>query len=219
MPSVCVLPGLIWPSAEAAEALRGIALPGFATLLGHASLQQSPAISLESWLAEQFGLSSKPPFAALRLAGENNFLGDTPPALDASENWLCADPVALQFSRQHLLLSDPATLDIQNDEALSIISALNETFADVGHFYAASMTRWYLRTSADIDVHFHALAQVIGRSVAHFQPEGRKQAFWAQVGNELQVFCHNHPVNTAREAAGKPPLNAIWLWGAGRLPV
>ena len=27
-----------------------------------------------------------------------------------------------------------------------------------------------------------------------------------------------HPVNAARSAAGKPPANAIWLWGQGKAP-
>ncbi len=28
----------------------------------------------------------------------------------------------------------------------------------------------------------------------------------------------SHPVNQARVAAGKPPANAIWLWGQGKAP-
>src|SRR5581483_6730471 len=37
-----------------------------------------------------------------------------------------------------------------------------------------------------------------------------------QLLNEAQMVLHAHPVNEAREARGEPPLNSIWLWGAGR---
>ena len=30
--------------------------------------------------------------------------------------------------------------------------------------------------------------------------------------------CRDHPVNQARLAPGKPPANAIWLWGQGKAP-
>ena len=30
------------------------------------------------------------------------------------------------------------------------------------------------------------------------------------------MLLHAHPVNEAREARGEPPVNSLWLWGAGR---
>jgi hypothetical protein len=36
--------------------------------------------------------------------------------------------------------------------------------------------------------------------------------------NEAQMLLHAHPVNEAREARGEPPINSLWLWGAGRAP-
>jgi hypothetical protein len=33
--------------------------------------------------------------------------------------------------------------------------------------------------------------------------------------NETQMLFHDHPVNTAREAAGRPAINSLWFWGAG----
>ena len=31
------------------------------------------------------------------------------------------------------------------------------------------------------------------------------------------MLLHDHPVNEARERRGEPPINAVWLWGGGRL--
>jgi hypothetical protein len=32
------------------------------------------------------------------------------------------------------------------------------------------------------------------------------------------MLLHDHAVNAAREARGEPPINSLWLWGAGRMP-
>ncbi|HEX2596051.1 MAG TPA: phosphoglycerate mutase, partial [Luteimonas sp.] len=46
-------------------------------------------------------------------------------------------------------------------------------------------------------------------------PEMRR---WRALASEIQVVLHNHPWNAQRTAAGKPPVNALWLWGGGTLP-
>jgi hypothetical protein len=34
----------------------------------------------------------------------------------------------------------------------------------------------------------------------------------------MQMVLHGHPENETREAAGKPAVNGVWLWGGGRDP-
>src|SRR5205814_619298 len=41
-------------------------------------------------------------------------------------------------------------------------------------------------------------------------------SFSHRILNEAQMVLHAHPVNEAREARGEPPINSVWLWGAGR---
>jgi hypothetical protein len=36
--------------------------------------------------------------------------------------------------------------------------------------------------------------------------------------SEAQVILHQHPLNAARVAAGKPPVNSLWFWGGSVLP-
>jgi hypothetical protein len=50
-------------------------------------------------------------------------------------------------------------------------------------------------------------------------PSGEAGREWRVLFNELQVLLHAHPVNAARIARGRLPINALWLWGAGSLPV
>ncbi|MGC3964828.1 MAG: hypothetical protein QM803_16345 [Rhodocyclaceae bacterium] len=218
---VCVVPALVWPSVGLADELARARLPGLAALLSQATLLEAPAQALESWLAEQFGIAQDAPLALMRLAGESRFIGEAP-ELDTGAAWLCADPVALTFARENLLLTDPASLGITAEETAALIDALNHDFADVGRFYAATPTRWYVRLTESWghvdDIVLPPLDDVVGRPVALFQPEGPDAARWARLANELQVFCYNHSVNATRESTGKPPLNALWLWGNGRLP-
>ncbi|MFT4171194.1 MAG: hypothetical protein QM639_01435 [Rhodocyclaceae bacterium] len=218
---VCVVPALIWPSTGMEPHLTQTALPALSSLLAGAPTDEAPAQALEVWLAAQFGIAERAPLALMRLAGETDFLAETP-ELDSTAVWLCADPVAMTFSRDNLLLSEAAGLDVSAEDARALLADLNATFADVGRFYAASPTRWYLRVAPGFggtdDVIFAPLTDVAGRPVAYFQPEGPDVTRWARLSNELQVFCYNHPVNAAREASGRAPLNAMWLWGNGHLP-
>ncbi len=39
-----------------------------------------------------------------------------------------------------------------------------------------------------------------------------------QITTSAQLLLKDHPVNSKREAAGKPPANSIWLWGQGKRP-
>jgi hypothetical protein len=208
-----VLPGLLWPAAAARNFARDLPLPALSALLGHARVQFGPARAPELWLAERFGLESgapEVPLAALRRLGE---VGLPPPAPGAS--WLCADPVQLAFAREHLILSDAAGLALDADEAAALVAALNESFADLGHFEAGAPERWYLRLAAPTDARFALLSEVTNRPVALFLPEGPEAARWARTMNEAQIVLHNHPVNQAREAAGRPTANSLWLWGGG----
>lgn len=36
---------------------------------------------------------------------------------------------------------------------------------------------------------------------------------------EIQMWLHEHPLNVPREAAGRPPVNALWIWAAGSTPL
>ncbi|HSD36918.1 MAG TPA: hypothetical protein VLC92_05385 [Rhodocyclaceae bacterium] len=214
--TLCVIPGLIWPTTGVSEALSALTLPGLSALFAQAKEHHAPPCPLDVWLAGQFGLQGKLPFAALRLAGEQE---STP---DDETLWACADPVSLRFARQHLLLDAPETLGLQAAEMDSLLADLNKTFADIGRFSRTSPEHCYLALNSEhgdkLPVTLAALADVESRPVAQFQAQGEQAAWWSKLANELQVFCHNHAVNTAREARRSPALNSLWLWGLGRTP-
>ena len=206
-----VLPGLVWPASGLAGPAADLELPALAALIGHARVHWGAACTPEAWLADRVQLAGKRiPYAWLRRLGE----ATTSP--ERSAHWLCIDPVHLHFARDKLLLADASGLDITQAEADTLIAGLNETFADIGRFEAPAPDRWYLRAEREPRPFFHPLADVTGRPIQLFLPEGDDIPFWARLSNELQVWLFNHPVNAAREAAGQRAINSAWLWGAGQ---
>lgn len=208
-----VVPGLLWPKDSLAEVTRGRELPVLHALLGRGRRVRRPAVPAERWLCEAFGIKGgelrELPIGALRLLGDG---GD--PGTDA---WLCADPVHLRFSRNTLVV-DAAGPDLGMDEAAQLVAALNEHLADFGEFLAPHPRRWYLRAKAAPRIATHSPAAVAGRTLEPFLPQGEDARDWRRLINEAQVLLHNHPLNAAREAAGRPTANSLWPWGAGPLP-
>jgi len=207
-----VIPGLLWPSEQARGFADTLALPALTTLLGRGQNERLAPATPEAMLCALFGLDDTVHAdAALRRLGEDDGLRVTEPLL-------CADPTHLHFTRDRLLLADATDLAIGLDEAEALTSSLNVEFGDIGRFEAVTPTHWYLYPKIDVDVHFAALGDVTSRPVAHFMPEGPQAMMWHRTANEIQVFLHNHPVNTEREARGLRPVNNLWFWGNGVLP-
>ncbi|MCB1906343.1 MAG: hypothetical protein KDH15_03150 [Rhodocyclaceae bacterium] len=203
------VPGLLWPGLQTEAPTRGLSTPALERLLGIAACELTPGRGSEAALLGLFGLPPRSSLAALRRLGE----AAMPVAETAS--WLCADPVGLRFAREHLLLIEGAELDIAADEATALVEGLNREFGDIGRFEMAGPSRWYLRLTHPTPTEFAPLADVVGRPVAHFMPSGEGAAGWHRLINETQVWLHNHPVNQAREAAGRQTINSLWPWGGG----
>jgi len=207
-----VIPGLMWPSEQARGYADTLHLPALVTILGRAEVKRVAPASPEAALGALFGLDAHTPAeAALRRLGEDDGLRTTDPLL-------CADPTHLHFARNHLLLADASELAIEAHEAEALVASLNDTFADVGQFEAVTPTHWYLAPKGDTSVTFAPLGAATSRPVAFFMPEGDDAMAWRRIANEIQVFLHNHPINTARESRGLRAINNVWFWGQGNLP-
>ncbi|MDE2441135.1 MAG: hypothetical protein KGP14_08925 [Betaproteobacteria bacterium] len=204
-----LVPELIWPEPNDQLTLGKLSAPGFEWLAARAALEHESRQAFETALAKQFGVEQAP-FGALRLLGEAS--GET-----AHEgHWLCADPVHLRFHHERIVLADAGAFDIDDDEADALAGALNETFADVGRFHVATSRRWYLRLNEPIEHPAETLSTIAGRRMdGELSGKETRLTRWL---NEVQMFLHGHPVNEKRQAAGKPAINSLWLWGGGSLP-
>jgi len=207
-----VLPGLLGPWRNVPE-IAVPTPPALTRLLRFARCQKTAPTGLEATL---FDLFAAAPADVLPIAAVTCLA-------DGGEGdrgwWLRADPVNLQADLRQVLLSDARRLAIEPAEALALTAELNHTFGAEGVTFAAlHPERWYVRLNADPGVRTHPLPTVVGRDINTLLPYGDGSGRWHSWLTEIQMLLHSHPVNQAREAAGRLPINSIWFWGEGTLP-
>lgn len=155
------------------------------------------------------------PLAAISWLGEL-----APPAVDSEAGFfLLADPVSLVLQRDALYLAEPVPLPLTAEETAGFQAALNVHFADDGlRFLCAPSGHWYLHLPRLPRVRTFSPAQVVNCNVHDYLPQGEDGARWRHLLNEIQMLLFSHPLNQAREMAGLPPFNSLWIWGEGALP-
>ena len=194
-------------------AAASTSLPALGALLRQAGETVRSAGDWQAWLCRQFGVARQQdwPVAPLAALGEGVEVG--------SAYWLCASPVCLQPQRDALVMLDGAVDDLDIAQAEELVRALNTHFETESlHFYAPHPLRWYLRVDTVPQLETFPLHRAQGRRVNDMLPHGADALEWHRHGTEMQMLLHAHPVNTAREQAGRMPVNGVWLWGGGILP-
>jgi len=156
-------------------------------------------------------------YAQQRLAGEVLL-----PTDNDSGYWYCADPVYLKADRDQVLLSHPASVQIQDSEADALIDAFNQLFKEDGiqlwhsSAGAGSAERWYLRSEKPWQLTTTPLDKSEGRGIRELMPQGADALRWSKVIAELEMLFFAHPVNQRRSERGEPLISSIWLWGEHR---
>ncbi|MFA5371429.1 MAG: hypothetical protein WC298_05585 [Sideroxydans sp.] len=198
-----IIPSLFLPARASSALLAGLRLPYLEKLLARSKHLVLPPNSLEDRLCETFGVRSVAPLRALAdgLVVDDGY-------------WLCADPVELQIqSSQVMLQTDVACSDA---DAQALCMTLNMHFGEEGlHFFAPHSRRWYVQVQTLGEVTMTPLRVAAWRDVKTLLPQGTDAQRWQRLNNEIQMLLHQHPVNTARQQAGKPVINSLWLWGGG----
>lgn len=142
-------------------------------------------------------------------------------AEDAAEGrWLAADPAYVRTEATGARLMDWPLADLDAEEATALAAALEPLLAD-SHLRLAVDTpsTWTVQLPADVPAAlFTAPVDALGVQLLDGLPAGNGGRPWRRLFSEIQILLHAHPVNAARIAAGKLPVNALWLWGAGALP-
>jgi hypothetical protein len=133
--------------------------------------------------------------------------------------WLRADPVHLAPDRDQLVLMPESVLEVAHAETGALADAFDKLFtADGWHLEFPQARRGYLRCPQPLDVTTHDPAPFVGGPVLAAMPAGADGSRLRALMSEVEMLFHTHAVNTAREEAGRPPINSLWFWGGGRLP-
>jgi len=141
---------------------------------------------------------------------------------DAGDDlWLSADPAWVQPDMNGVRLLACGRLQLDIDAARTLAESLRPLFDEAGmQLEVSSPDHWHLRLPADTALpEFAAPAQALGEDLAQHLPQGPAGRRWRVLLNDIQVQLHQHPLNAQRQARGLSPVNSLWLWGGGRLPV
>lgn len=209
-------PGLLgpWPAAQMAFVCEGLSAPSLTTLLARG--RRAPGLggddSLAGALFETFGHA---PGEGWPVAAVTHLMDgvDT-----GSSGWIRADPVHLSAASHGAGLRHGPALELDDDDAAQLIAALDGLRAP-GAPQALTAHRWYLPIAIDAQVITRPPASLSGRSRESLLPSGPDGRAWRGWLTEAQMMLHTAPVNERREARGLAPVNSVWLWGAGVLPV
>jgi hypothetical protein len=212
-----IIPELLW--GDPADTALFSRLDGRAAgrLLATRAPARWPAVPGEALATALVGAPAST--AALRLAGEPGLAAAARAASGGSSaagRLLCADPLHLHFHQQLLVASGPGAPALGEDEAVALVSALNAHFAPAAQFLMATADRWYMLLDQPVAGSWPPPSRVAGRSLA---PELFAPAKLQRIGSQAQMLLHAHPVNQARETAGRLTANAIWLWGNDGSPL
>ena len=151
-------------------------------------------------------------------------------ALDAgdarSAAWLRADPAHVRADINGArLMACGEGLGLDQRDAAAFLPALRPLFGDAGFpIDAPDPARWYLRLPAGARLpRFPSPGEALGADLLDLLPAAGEDASpearrWRTLLSEAEVVLHNHPHNVARLAAGRLPVNSLWLWGAGIPP-
>lgn len=189
--------------------------PALETLLSVSQYTQRTS-TLQVMLCEAFAIQKQEdwPLAAIGWLGEN--------AQPDAAYWLQADPAHFVLQRDCFVLGE--LISLSQADAQVLMETLNHHFAEDGlQFYlgkpdSRGYSRWYLRLDAAPGIATVLPEAVLGRDVRPFLPQGVAAMKWNRLLNEMQMLLHTHPLNLAREAAGKPQMNSVWLSAGGVLP-
>jgi len=198
-------PGLLLPDAICDDVLFDLEAPTLSLVLGRGDRFVESTTTSLTWLAQTFSTAYPLPVAALRRAAE----------APAGE-WLCLDPVHWRVEREGIYLDDPLRLDLSGEEAAALCAAVAPIFAPWGALSVSAPGQWELCLSRPLMLETRPLPEACGQDPG--LPGGAHAAQWRSLLSEAQIVLHAHPVNREREAAGKPRVNSLWPWGAGKLP-
>jgi len=141
--------------------------------------------------------------------------GGTP----AAQGWAHITPCHWAMGREHATMTDPAALDLQEDESRTLLAAMQPYFETYGiTLHYAEPTRWLAEGEVFRDLPSASLDRVLGRNVDPWLPAGVPGRATRLLQNEMQMLLYTHAVNDARSAKRQLGVNSFWISGSGALP-
>lgn len=106
---------------------------------------------------------------------------------------------------------------VTQSEADQLIQTLSAALGDAAHTFLSGVTyrAFLLCTGAAPSTGAPSPDTLLGQPAHKYLPEDTDLR---RLFDAAQQILATHPVNLARQAQGKLPINAVWFWGGGTLP-
>ncbi len=179
-------------------------LPALERLLARAAAPPAAAPDWRHWMQQQVGI---------RVSG--TMLPIARVARGRGGHWLLATPVHLIAGLERVHLHPEGPLAVDAGERAALEHAFTASFGEAGmRLEFDERGEGYIEMPHGIDATTHDPAEALGRVVDEYLPTGPDAGLLKRLMTEIQMWLHVQPLNAAREAAGRLPVNALWLWGA-----
>jgi hypothetical protein len=241
-----LIPFALPSAADASTALHDLRTPALDKLVARATLVErvvgedfQRTLPHERWVARQFG--ALPGAGAAASQGSSGASGSGSSSASGSADdeaplapymlladggdpgtasWACVQPVHVRIAHDHLVLIDPASLELSDDDAATLLAVARPLIEELGvRIEAPQPSRWYLSSGEFSTLAGASPLRASGRNIEIWLPHeahsGERSRAWMKLQNEVQMAWFEHPVNEAREARGLPAVNSIWFHAQG----
>jgi hypothetical protein len=142
-----------------------------------------------------------------------------PPQAGLDKAWAWITPCHWAMGHLHATLSDPALLDLREDESRSLLALMQPYFETDGiTLHGVSPGRWLAEGELFRGLPTASIDRVLARNVDAWLPDTKSAAPLRRLQNEMQMLLYTHPFNDEREARRQLPVNSFWISGTGDLP-
>ena len=133
--------------------------------------------------------------------------------------WAWITPCHWAMGHLHATLSDPALLQLQEDESRTLLALMQPYFETDGiTLHGVAPGRWLAEGELFRGLPTASLDRVLARNVDAWLPDTKRAAPLRRLQNEMQMLLYTHPFNDGREARRQLPVNSFWISGTGALP-
>jgi hypothetical protein len=188
----------------------------FLQVLSRADYARSSSVNFDEYLLEACGIKG----LSDGYVSQASVLAYADTGLINSVPIICSDPVFLKGDPSRLMLFDADSIGINKSEADSLVSLLNDFFRRDGlNIWCKDPRRWFVE---GLDHTIYAGTSPTKLTGTPLEPDMASRKALGDLGRimtEAQMVLHDCEVNKRRLCEGKPPVNSIWLWGAGEQPL
>ena len=199
------VPGLFdVPAYEIDQDLASNDLESLEQFFRFSKVKDSEIMNFDQFITEQMQQEFMPPYVqSCTSDGDDSKL-------------ILARPMHFKTDMQNAHLIPLESDQRSQDDSRIILEALSALFIDDFSVSEQKNFTW-LVTFENIDAprsYPHPL-NVLGRKINPYVEQSRENLSWYRLNNEIQMFMHQHKVNTNRLRDGLPIINGLWFWGAG----